>query len=226
MIRKNYDFRNLQNNEDYIDMINYSFNIAKCIGDKCKEEYDNLQKKTLEYISEMSLEHKKISDKEKKTKAYKEHEKENNKLLAEYNNNPCVMKYMENVKNNIKNDENTTNNKNQALIKYNNRSKKILRKYHKTAEGKYYKIEYEKINKKFIKNTESIMDDQLKCSLANCLNHHKHYLGLLKNLSKDLCEKNYIKSCKIYKEFDKINIDKITLSQYKKLMNKYKNGLT
>ena len=121
MIRKNYDFRNLQNNKDYIDMINYSFNIAKCIDDKCKEEYDNLQKKTFEYIRVASLEHKKLYDKEKKTKAYKEREKEINKLLAEYNNNPCVMKYMENVKNNIKNDENTTNNKNQALIKYNNR---------------------------------------------------------------------------------------------------------
>ena len=226
MIRKNYDFRNLQNNKDYIDMINYSFNIAKCIGDKCKEEYDNLQKKTFEYIRVASLEHKKLYDKEKKTKAYKEREKEINKLLAEYNNNPCVMKYMENVKNNIKNDENTTNNKNQALIKYNNRSKKILRKYHKTAEGKYYKKEAEKINKKLIKDSKSITEEQIKCSLANCLKYHAHYLGMLKNLSKDLCEKNYIKSCKIYKEFDKINIDKITLSQYKKLMNKYKNGLT
>jgi len=54
MIRKNYDFRNLQNNEDYINMVNYSFNIVKCNENNCKDEYNNLQKKTMEYISEMT----------------------------------------------------------------------------------------------------------------------------------------------------------------------------
>ena len=45
MIRKNYDFRNLQNNEDYINMVNYSFNIVKCNENNCINEYNNLQKK-------------------------------------------------------------------------------------------------------------------------------------------------------------------------------------
>ena len=45
--------------------------------------HQETQKKTYEYIRAVSLEHKKLYDKEKKTKAYKEREKEINKHATE-----------------------------------------------------------------------------------------------------------------------------------------------
>lgn len=205
--------------KDFSKIFKTAADTMNCNSTKCKKEYDEVEK----YKSEVMKNIFKLTEEESKTKTFKGFDKERNKIEKKFRENKDVKKYLENVKNGIKNEKKIADNYIKAYKVYQKELKKVLKEYHKTEIGKQYRKKLKKLLNEITNNIKTIALS--KCSYEKCLEIHKKGVLLIKALTTKLCKEKIEKSCKISKAIDKIDIKNFNHKDNQKLAKMIKKGL-
>jgi hypothetical protein len=202
-------------NSDFNEMFKIAIEISTCNRKKCKKEFEELVKYkegVLSKISELQIKQSQSSD-------FSNHNEKVKLLSNEFDNKKSVKDYLEffnnTEKKNVEPDKKLKKEYMKELKIFNRKLKNLLKDYHKTEIGKYYKKESEKLVKELSYNVKSI--PLLKCSYKECVELHKKGLQTIKNLAQKLCDEKKKKSCKILKAINKIDYNNINLKQNIKL---------
>lgn len=186
--------------------------IDNCIKKKCKKEHDEFQKYKNKAYEDIYA----LKEKERKTKAFKDYNKKREKIDKDFKNNKDVIQYIDNIKNNVKNDNKLVKIYKKTLKKYNSDLTKISKEYNKTITKKEFKKNYKKMENDLLFN--NIKRNELsKCTIDKCYEIYKKNIILIKKLTTKLCKEKYEKSCKILNSINKLNINKINYKEDIKL---------
>lgn len=201
------------------ELLVHSMKLIECNREKCKKE-TNKQKKYGDIVMAKIA---KLSKKEEKTKSFKSFTKKRDMTRENYHKNKDVRSYLENLRNDIKNNIKTVLSHKREFKKFIRTMKKIRKEYLKTVAKKQYEKERKNILKELTTNTRYI--ELAKCSFDKCLKLHKEDLILVKKLADILCKKENIKkACKISNVIDKIVLAKITYKDKIKVLKLIKDG--
>lgn len=203
-------------------MFKTALEISTCNREKCKKEFEELQKYKDGVLSKLS----ELRIKESETTEFNDYKQKAKLLTDEFNNKKGVIEYLENLKNAVKKnaepDKKILNNFIKESKIYNKDLKKILKNYHKTEIGKYYMKESEKMLKELSHNVKTI--PLAECSYKECIELHKKGLQTIKKLVHKLCDEKVKRSCKILKAIDKMDFDKINFKKNMKLKKMLEKG--
>lgn len=201
------------------ELLVHSMKLIECNREKCKKE-TNKQKKYGDIVMAKIA---KLSKKEEKTKSFKSFTKKRDMTRENYHKNKDVRSYLENLRNDIKNNIKTVLSHKREFKKFIRTMKKIRKEYLKTVAKKQYEKERKNILKELTTNSRYI--ELAKCSFDKCLKLHKEDLILVKKLADILCKKENIKkACKISNVIDKIVLAKITYKDKIKVLKLIKDG--
>lgn len=201
------------------ELLVHSMKLIECNREKCKKE-TNKQKKYGDIVMAKIA---KLSKKEEKTKSFKSFTKKRDMTRENYHKNKDVRSYLENLRNDIKNNIKTVLSHKREFKKFIRTMKKIRKEYLKTVAKKQYEKERKSILKELTTNTRYI--ELAKCSFDKCLKLHKEDLILVKKLADILCKKENIKkACKISNVIDKFVLAKITYKDKIKVLKLIKDG--
>ena len=193
--------------KEFSDMFKTALEISTCNREKCKKEFEELNK----YKEGVLLKLSELRVKEFDTSDYKVYNQKRNLLIDEFNKKKSVIDYFESIKKGNPPKEEIANKYFKEAKIHEKKIKKLLKEYHKTEIGKYYMKESEKILKDLSHNVKSI--PYIKCSFKHCLELHKKGLQATKKLVEKLCDEKKKRWCKILKAINKIDFDKF---DYKK----------
>ena len=173
-------------NSDFDKMFKTAMEISTCYRKKCKKEFEELLKYkegVTKKISELVIKNAESSD-------FSNHNKKVKLLSNEFDNKKSVKDYLEFFnkaeKNNVEPDKKLKKEYMKELKIYNRKLKKLLKDYHKTEMGKYYKKESDKLLNELSYNVKTIQ--LAKCSYKECVELHKKALQTIKNLAQKLCD--------------------------------------
>lgn len=218
-MNKNFAYLYNKYKSDYNEMFNTALDLSICNREKCKKEFEELQKYKEGVLSKLSQ----LKIKESETSDYKVYNQKKNLLIDEFNKKKSVIDYFESINKGIHPIKEEIVNKyfKEAKI-HEKKIKKLLKEYHKTKIGKYYMKESEKLLKDLSYNIKSI--PLAKCSYKKCVELHKKGLQSIKKIAQKLCNDKKKKSCKILKAVDKIDFNNINLKQNMKLKKLIEKG--
>jgi len=213
-------FKKIQKySKDFITILAHSRKIIECNREKCKKE----TKKQNKYRDIVMEKISKLSKKEEKTKSFKSFNKKKDITYKGYNKNKDVKTYLENLRNNIKNDIKTVLSHKREFKNFFRKMKKIRKEYLKTVAKKQYEKERKSILKELTTNTRYI--ELAKCSFDKCLKLHKENFILVKKLADKLCKKENIqKACNISSAINKMILLKHTFKDKMRVFKLIKDG--
>lgn len=218
-MNKNFAYLYNKYKSDYNEMFNTVLDLSICNREKCKKEFEELEKYKEGVLSKLS----ELKIKESETSDYKVYNQKKNLLIDEFNKKKSVIDYFEGINkgNHPLKDEIVNKYVKEAKI-HEKKIKKLLKEYHKTEIGKYYMKESEKLLKDLSYNIKSI--PLAKCSYKKCVELHKKGLQSIKKIAQKLCNDKKKKSCKILKAVNKIDFNNINLKQNMKLKKMLEKG--
>lgn len=214
-----------QFNSEFKEIFDMAFKTVNCTNTQCKKQLEEF-KKVHSILFNKMLE---IIKKQNDIKEVKKHNELIDKLRKEQMNNKYFIEYK---KLTVEQKSKPTNEKNKKIVINFNKLTKIffknlkkLRKNPPYKNNKIYKDYQKKINQ-ILKDLENIKEraELSKCSFDNCLKLHKEGIMLIKKLTEKLCKIKIKKSCKIYKNINNINLDKLTFKDNEKLIKLIKKG--
>ena len=216
-MKKNFFILFKKYNKEFSNMFKNASELSKCNKTKCKNQFDEFEKYRkiiLDKLAKLNIE---------QTNLIKNLNLNSDKIDNEYRNNTDVIKYIENIRNRIPNDNKLVNSYKKIFKIYQKNKKQHLKVLWKTEEYKTYNKELKNILNELENNIHSL--ELKKCSFKECLEIHKKGILIVKNFVNKLCKENIKKSCKIYKMIDKLDLTKITYNDNDKLKKLIKRGV-
>ena len=223
-LKKNMELLKQFNNE-FKYIFDMAFKTVNCTNTQCKKQLEEFKKAHSILFNKM-LE---LIKKQNNIEEVKKHNDLIDRLRKEQMNNKFFIEYNKLTQQQKK--EPTNEKDKEIVIKFNKLTKiffknlKKLRKNLPYKNNKIYKDYQKKINQ-ILKDLENLKEraELSKCSFDNCLKLHKEGIILIKKLTEKLCKIKIKKSCKIYKNINNLNLDKITFKDNEKLIKLIKKG--